>query len=454
MASRRRRNRPESPESAPRSAASDRSSQPPPSDDSSVFAAVPFYNTTFSTHRVSPLYIGKEQLTNERLRTLAQRLRDILVGDVVRGVEVGLGRDGDDPVMGRFGALEAVDMHWVRLASVLDINPDDAGNEHEGSRDLSQDHMDIDPSPSSSGGHKDLLKQKAMHISLRYEASSCTALLLPSTTQEDPPRNISFSIDTSAEPADPQHFFSMPLLLLRMPTPLKPIIADFLATSFDCRVSPLRLGTRSLVRSWEVWARLSGLPSRGPLAKDMVLSLGFHLAPPDQPAEEEDYPPPPGLKSIDVIIPAAELRKFADAPAGPSKRKNSSAREWEGDLKKRRKLAGGRPREEGWEWRMAGDATAGEGGAPTAVERQPFTAALGWYMDHHLGLDMFHPGVRVTKVACAGFAMSEGRLKVFGSAGEARRGASSEGQRQAVLELVADLVGKATIGGFEGQRGG
>ncbi|KAK3688909.1 kinetochore complex Sim4 subunit Fta1-domain-containing protein [Podospora appendiculata] len=437
MASRRRRNRPESPESAP---ASDRSSQSLPSNASSVVAATPFYNTTFSTHRVSPLYIGKERLTTERLRTLAQRLRDILVGDVVRGVEVGLGPDGDDPVMGRFGALEAVDMHWVRLASV---------------RDLSQDHMDVDPSPSA-GGHNHLLKQKAIHISLRYEASSCTALLLPSLAQRDDndgsenshlPRNMSFSLD--AQPANPQHFLTMPLLLLRMPTPLKPIIADFLATSFDCRVSPLRLGTRSLVHSWEAWARLSGLPSRGPLAKDMVLSLGFYLD--WQPAdddEDEQHHHPGLLKSIDVIIPAAELRKFADAP--PAKRKIS----WEGDLTKRRKLAGGRPREEGWEWRAARESGAA---AAAAVERQPFTEALGRYVDHHLGLDLFHPGVRVTKVACAGFAMSEGRLKVFGSRAvdePARRGALSDGQREAVLELVADLVGKATIGGFEGQLGG
>ncbi|KAK0710642.1 hypothetical protein B0H67DRAFT_262869 [Lasiosphaeris hirsuta] len=54
---------------------------------------------------LSRLHVGRSPLDAQRLQALAQRLRDTLVGDVVRGVEVGL--DGEDHVMGRahFGSM-------------------------------------------------------------------------------------------------------------------------------------------------------------------------------------------------------------------------------------------------------------------------------------------------------------------------------------------------------------
>src|SRR3569833_4263703 len=102
-----------------------------------------FLNTTFSLHRISPLFLGSEPLTSARLRLLASRLRDTLVGDVVRGVEVGL--EGDDRTMGSAGALEAVGIEWTPVASIL-TTPDN---------------------------------NKALHISLHYEKAVCTALAVP-----------------------------------------------------------------------------------------------------------------------------------------------------------------------------------------------------------------------------------------------------------------------------------
>lgn len=394
-------------------------------------ASVPFYSTTFSAHRVSPLYLGNEVLTTPRLQLLAQRLRDRLVGDVVRGVEVGM--DGD-ALISRAGALEGVEMRWVGVADVLGFP-----------LSLDVDGDDLDSAAARLRG------QKALHIALRYEMASCTALLLPPLTEtgQHQPQDSGqtrFFIDPSSQLTDPSQFILLPLLLLRMPAPLKSIISEFLATTFDCRVSSMRLGTRSLVHSWESWIRAAGVPSRGPLAKDAVLSLGFYIPPKNEsstrPTESLDgeegkttADQPLGLKSVDVIIPAVELRRFVAAgkrlaQTQDSQSASSAAAGWENDDGQRSRLAG-RLHEEGWGWRTS------EGS-----ERQPFTEALACYLKEHLALNLRHPGVRLVKIACGGFVMSETRLKVFTLVGADETGG---GQQLAVLELLGLLTDKAQI---------
>ncbi len=410
----------------------------------------PFYNTTFSTHRVSPLYLGsgkEESLTTDRLQLLSQHLRDRLVGDVVRGVEVGNGEDG---IVGKAGALEAVEMTWVGVPEVLGI-----------SRGV------LETLGEEDGMGRGLLGKRALHILLQYEMASCSGFMLPPLISAEEEEELAsntaktrFMVGGGDNNLDweravnPSHFLALPLLLLRMPAPLKTIVGDFLSETFDCRVSPLRLGTRSLVRSWEAWIRSAGLPSRGPLAKDVVLSLGFHLpydtvpvpnAPPGEEVAAEDHPQPLGLKTIDVIIPATELQKFAAAGTRlvktHSKLISSAAGwEWENDLQQRRKVAG-RLGEEGWEWHTAKPDDAGS---------QPFTEALACYLKQHLGLNLFHPGVRIVKIACGGFAMSEMRLKLFAPSRDAEAGTEGEGlsllgQRGAALELLEGLVAKARV---------
>ncbi|KAK3312575.1 kinetochore complex Sim4 subunit Fta1-domain-containing protein [Apodospora peruviana] len=421
----------------------------------------PFYNTTFSAHRVSPLYIGKEELTSQRLAVLAQRLRDILVGDVVRGVEVGLLHnnnttdDGGVGAMGRAGALEAVGISWVSMAGVLDLGA------------TTKSDWKAATAVAELRRKKD--KKKGIHIMLRYENADCTALLVPELEPTasgvgDNNTAAKFYVGGNNDDDDDRqqqqqqetvgkHFVNLPLLLLRMPAPLKVVVADFLSSAFDCRVSSLRLGTRSMVRSWESWIRAAGLPTRGPLAKDVAISLGFWVPPP--PAEEggndEDGHQQLGLKSIDIIIPVAELRGFVDAGSANITSTQKRKWAWEDDLRKRRKLAG-RLYEEGWEWRRK-DTASTEEQEDDGEEGQPFTEALGRYIDHHLGLNLFHPGVRVTRIACGGFVMSEARLKVFapadlGEETDAASVSSSPGQRGAVLELLSGLVNKAKAAEF------
>lgn len=488
-------------------------------EDDPSFPLPKFYSTSFSAHRVSPLYLGKEgRLTNKRLRTLAQRLRDVLVGDVVRGVEVGL--DGQDSLMGRYGALERVGIRWVGLAQVLDIDLDGASQDEgqrPGSRDLGIANDDNDDDDHEGRGRsswkaarilRELRTQnngnkrkRVLHIQLEYENAGCTALLFPElptsgsggdgdiSGEEQNDQHMQFHIGSNVNPGkgaqQEKKFLNMPLLLLRMPAPLKGVIAEFLSTSFDCRVSALRLGTRSMVSGLEGWFRNVGTPSRGALAKDVVFFLGFHLPftssrssaregqekpgeVEEEEKEEEAEEAGLGVKSIDITIPAAEVGRFVDAGRGllsqqeKNKRKSTSTSTssqnekqwgWEVDLRKRRKIAG-RLYEEGWEWRSDKHNSASallEGQEQeeenAGKEEDAFTEALGRYVDRHMGLNLFHPGVRVTKIACGGFVMSEGRVKVFAPAanlGEGH-GSLSGGQGGAVLELLAGLVEKATV---------
>lgn len=401
----------------------------------------PFFNTTFSTYRVSPLHLGAQPLTIARLEVLAQRLRDIVVGDVVRGVEVGL--EGDDMGMPRAGALELVDISWVTVASTLDLDLESHAAGRSPSRDLSGDAVEPSVARQGTGAEEQSIRRaankRALHISLAYENTLCTALLLPPVDEDGA------SIQPARKSLGSENFLSLPLLLLRMPAPLRPVIIDFLSTTFDCRISPLRLGTRSLVTSLELWmetiSSLDGYSS----AKDVVLSLGFDVPIPETRNSEADDAKygELGLRAIDVIISASELDRFYTVGSklsdqagsrGGSKRKPG----WEEDLTKRRKLAG-RLYEEGWEWRRDGDDSDA-----TAVD-QPFFEALGRYFDSHLALNLFDPRLRITRIACEGFVMSEGRVKIFPPQG----GGRSENQMGPVMDLLGILTGRATGRGPE-----
>lgn len=413
----------------------------------------PFLNTTFSTHRVSPLYIGAFPLTQDRLHTLSLRLRDLLVGDVVRGVEVGLDRGADDAVMRRAGALELVSMGWVRLESLL-------GRYVPGEDEAAAEVREA-PSPG---------KKRALQISLQYENTECAALLLPGTNSPARPEDYapsypatptSINSPSSARASD-GGFLNFPLFLLRMPAPLKSLIIDFVSRTFDCRISSLSLGTRSLVGTLERWVRDSKTPTRGPLSKDIVLTLGFYgptvlqdqtqpkAVSDETPIQDDDGGDPPrqttttsvGVKALDVIVPNLELRRFFRAgEASEAKRRANDLRDIFGHAK-RRKL-GGDKEEESWTWRRSGTCSSqGE----ESIRSQPFTEALAEYVWAHLALDIFHPAVRVTKIACGGFVLSDGRVKVFGipPSDDGEDGMSDRNQR-AVWSIVDNLLDRAQV---------
>lgn len=365
----------------------------------------------------------------------------------MRGVEVGLDRGADDGAMRRAGALETVAIGWVRLESLLGRYVGDGGGEGgPGSRDLGGDKTDM--SGLSAGGSPG--KRRGLQISLRYEKAECAALLLPPVkgqpnglrAQPEPASTSLFNLGSGQPIESNPEFLHLPLLLLRMPAPFKTVIIDFLSRTFDSRISSLSLGTRSMVRALEHWIGNSGAPTDGQFAKDVVLTLGVYGPtvsryqrqqkeavegkqlddPEEDPARTQDTPV--GIKSIDVIIPNADLRRFLragkayeaeqhdslDMTIGKQKQRLDAKDESNHSLTKRRRLGGDKD-EEGWAWRQWPSTSKEERGT---VQSQPFTEALGQYVRKHLALDMFHPAVRITKVACGGFALSEGRVKVFG----------------------------------------
>jgi hypothetical protein len=430
----------------------------------------PFLNTTFSTHRLSPLYIGSQAFTQDRIQALSHRLRDFLVGDVVRGVEVGLDRPAHEGAMSRVGALEAVSISWVMPDGLVGSLPGQTRQQDEPepdplpARGAKGDEQAGDTSglSTSTGLWLPPGRAKGIQISLQYEHAECAALLLPSAGDgANSVQDMAAAVQQASSAPDPlldfapggpveadAAFLHLPLLLMRMPAPLKAAIIGFLGRTFDCRVSPLSLGTRSLVRALEKWTGELDTETHVDPAKDVVLTLGFYaptvmrsrrrrqsqeqqhqqqdVTQEKQAESEEDDASDAsesalGIRSIDVIIPSADLvrlvaackaRELAnDAPPIQTKdtRRRAGAQCRDPYIEAKRRKLGGDKDDEGWTWRQP-RATSEHSGSPP----QPFTDALAQYVRQHLALDMFHPAVRISKVACGGFVLSEGRVKIFG----------------------------------------
>jgi hypothetical protein len=337
------------PRSAQRRLSSEVVAESPASEGSvpSFLGRASLFNTTFSLYRVSPLFLGPTPLTPTRLEELCGNLRELLVGDVVRGVQVGDGTT--DATMSGAGSLEAVTLQWLPPDGFLDST------------------------------------SKVLHLELHFETAVHTALLLPRLNDDR---------------ATNDSFIDLPLLLMRMPAPLKTVVAGFLSTTFDCRVSPLRLRSDDLLRIWEQWATDSGLPHTGPLAKDVVLTLEIRLTTQASSNHVSDISgeATSGIKSIDIIVPNAHLTRLLQA---------------------------------GKEFRST----------ETVDNHLPFTAALAQYLKQHLAFDVTRPGVGVARIACGGFVLSDGRLKLFSPAND--HPGDTRANQAPIMALLRDIIAQA-----------
>lgn len=390
------------------------SSVPDATDRDDDEPSPPFFNTTFSTHRVSPLYIGLEKLTPSRLEVLGRRLRDTLVGDVVRGIQIGL--ESTETPAGQVGLLRSVKLRWFRANTVLG---DEVGQGVDGG-----DTDSIWNSLSES-------QKQGLWIEIRHENAAYIALLLPGVGTIDNSEAVTWQMQpgqaTSHPTSDGSHFVRLPLLLLRMPQPLKNVIGEWLSTTFDCRVSKLALGTKTIVNIWEDWIRTVGVRSKGP---DFVVTLAFNAPLPDPTVDadedsvmgdDSDESLKPGLRSVEITIQPQDLRRFVRAGKGLKQRPKSTGASWENDFRERRRLAGGNS-DDGWAW-LSDEDTAS----------QPFIDALARYLDHHLALNVFHPSVRIVQVSCGGFVLASSRLKIV------RQGDMSDDLSRAAWMFVTRL---------------
>ena len=193
----------------------------------------PVYNTTYTLHTLTPLY-NFPTLTAAALKPHSRRLLQLIRGDSLRSVA--LPSSTTDPSLSRAGKL--LTATWLPLSS----------------------------EPPATRG---------IHIELTYESASYTALL----------------IGSDSGPEEPEGFTRLPLLMSRMPSPLRETLLSYLTTTFDILALPMALEDELLRRALDMYVdRLEGGGG-----KSVVLSFA--------PREE-------GLRRVEITVEAGDVGGF------------------------------------------------------------------------------------------------------------------------------------------------
>lgn len=283
----------------------------------------PLYNRTYLLYRVSPLHYGDSPLLNERsLRAHAQRLRSQLKGDNIRGVEVDFA--GTEGALPNLGPLE-------------DCNWDIIGDEDDW---INRQRQLVDPDASQPSTSLPPEQVRGVEVTLDYEKHSYNALLL-----RDPESTTS-----------PEGFTSLPLLMLKMPAPVREVFLNYLRTTFDAHVAPLKLQPTFLTSTLETYFRNLTSSSSTQSIQDVIRQLQLQLSFPNSTTS---------LKHMDVTIASTDVASFV----------------------KRGKLL-------------------------RSSTQTPFTSALSSYLQKHLALSLSHPKIQVSKITCGAFTLSTDRLKL------------------------------------------
>lgn len=234
----------------------------------------PLYNTTFSLYRLNI----DLPLDSSILRQHARLFRDILAGEVLRGVRVNLGPEQD--ALAGVGALQTVT--WKIFLE----------EEAWSAEDRTQlENEDTTVTLAASRG---------VIVTVKYERAVYRALLF-----RDDRGNVDESMLTMREDLEePQRF---PLLLTKMTPPLRNAFVRYLTETFDIHISPLNLSSAFLVETLERYiSELSigeddetmELLDRSRTLRralsDVIITVGFDL-------------PGGQLKSIDVKITKEDL---------------------------------------------------------------------------------------------------------------------------------------------------
>ncbi|KFZ17268.1 hypothetical protein V502_04647, partial [Pseudogymnoascus sp. VKM F-4520 (FW-2644)] len=296
-------------------------SPPPPTP------TYPLYNTTYTLHRLSPLH----SFLPSSLPSHATALHEILTGSTLRGVRIGLDTSSD--ALSRAGALRSVTMRPLRSP---------AGWEAVHAVDEPDDTDAVDE------------EGWGVIIEIGYEKAGYTAILL---------RDINGSVVEGEE-----GFTHLPLLLTRLPPPLRATLLEFLATRFDTRASPLHLPSLFLKKALGGYidALVEGGGDVKSAVRDVVISLAFPAGGAMEGGE---------LKTIDLTIPRDDLTGFLERGHSTST-----------------------------------TTTTPTTAAAKETAEHPLWTALQTYTTSHLSLSLSHPSVSVLKIACGAFVMAgEGR---------------------------------------------
>jgi hypothetical protein len=334
----------------------------------------PLYNTTFTTHRLSPLFHSNVIVDNTALRQYASQFRDVLTGEVLRGVRVGLG--ADDEILARVGTLKTVRWNLLR-------------NEEDWEPGADETQINVDDTTIQERGHIGILAE------IIYERSTYSAILLHDAEKQGGDEIAGFS--------------NYPLMLTRMPAPLRETFLDFLAATFDTRASVLKLPSNFLAETAEMYLANIISTENGALdtepatrvlrtiLKDILVTLAF-----DVPGMTSS------LKTMDITI--------------------SRDDSW-------RMIQSGR--------KLLQVVDGHKDGNNTKVPR-PFTRALKQYVHAHLGLKLDDPRVKISRVACGAFVLgTEGKIKLSTLPPVSE---DDDVQRKATKALLAGLIDLATGG--------
>jgi hypothetical protein len=227
----------------------------------------PLYGSTYTVHRLSPLYHGNAPLLST-LNVHAKRMRDAITGDTLRGVEVAAELSGLGTSSGR-GALKSCT--WDLL-----------GDEESWERQhADQDEDEDEISMASQVGPQEA---RGVHIELKFESGTHSAILLGDINRKTAVSG----------------FTSLPLLFIRMPAPLKDVLLNYLSTAFDTRCSPMRLRPAFLSSALEA-VLASGSEDRESVPSNgLQVQLAFPAA-------------APLLKNIDLVISRQDVTDFLDS---------------------------------------------------------------------------------------------------------------------------------------------
>ncbi|MCJ1368319.1 hypothetical protein MMC16_007461 [Acarospora aff. strigata] len=458
----------------------------------------PIFNKTFALHRVSPLYHGPISLSSsssslfvssserptstsapflsaENLSQHARRFGEILRGDVLRGVHVGGGGgwdpgeedgDGGEGGLGKAGAVRGCEWRVLR----------------DGERERERVEEDEDEGDSEEREKEQSLGLDGILIEIHYETNTYTALMLRSSPRSrSRSRSLPGSRSTDANAATnehdnefnngnkeiDQHFTHLPLLLTRMPAPLRNALTSYLSTTFDARISALKLSSAFLVSTLENYLEdLSTGPGVGTgtstgagtrsssdkelveeVMKDIHITLTFSAG-----AGAGAGRVAPALKTLDMTIARDDVvhflrrgRSLPPPPPPPNPHLDAAQLPFSSLASRKRKVP---------------PSFSAAGNIPNPkTETAPFVAALRQYLNVHVALDMAHPDVGVGKIGCGAFVVAgEGRVKVLerqwrrgeggGGAGEGRGGDDGGGggedrEGRAVRRFLAGLVRRA-----------
>lgn len=331
----------------------------------------PLYNSTYHLYRVSPLYHGDSPILHERaLQSHARRLRDVLKGDNLRGVQVDF--VSADSAVANCGPLNECEWNMI--------------GDEESWIDY---HQNLDRSESEDATQSVTPETaRGLMVDLYYAKHTYNALLL-----RDP------EVTTS-----PEGFTSLPLLLVRMPAPIRDIFLNYVSTTFDARVSIFKPNPSFLTSILESHlthlTTASSTQSISDIIKVLQLQLSF-------PTSNSSF-----LKHVDINIARDDVHGFHT----------------------RGKLLLQQNR--------------------NRPANTPFINALSEYITAHLAIAPLDDTkkVHISKIGCGAFALStDGKLKLYAPPPLATDGSENgnmavepSAAKLAMTDLYTSLIREAT----------